>query len=233
MNRDARHRYGLALLLCAAAALGSRLQPTRYVDPPADSLATLIPRSFGEWHEIDRGPAAVDPNRERAGTEQTIDSPYDEVLLRSYANADGAIVQLALAYGRRQRQEVKIHRPVLCYTAQGFQIRHVDHAQFTGMGTPDRPINGARMLAVAPGRIEAVSYWIRVGGLYSDNAWAIRYQILKEGIKGKVDDGVLVRASQIVSGTESDLAASYLLQDRFLSALVATLPESTRRLLLV
>jgi EpsI family protein len=231
MNRHARYRYGLALLLCGAAAIGSWLQPTRYVDPPTESLATLIPRSFGEWHEINRGPVEVDPNRERAGTERTITNPYDDVLLRTYANADGAIVQLALAYGRRQRQEVKIHRPELCYTAQGFQIRRVDRAQFPGMGTLAEPISGARMLATAPGRTEAVSYWIRIGGLYSINAWAIRYQILKEGIKGKVDDGILVRASQIVSGSESDLAASYALQTSFLSELVETLPEAARRLL--
>ena len=207
------------------------MRPTHYADPPAASLETLIPRSFSDWHEIDQGPTAVDPSREREGADPTINNPYDEVLLRSYANAEGAIVQLALAYGRRQRQEVKIHRPELCYTAQGFQIRRVGRAQFPVTGAPDRHIDGAHMLAEAPGRVEAVSYWIRVGKFYSDSAWAIRYHIFEEGLKGRVDDGILVRASQIVSGSQSDLAASYALQNAFLTALVASLPESARRLL--
>ncbi len=38
--------------------------------------------------------------------------------LRSYVNANGDVVMLALAYGRHQRQEIKIHRPELCYTSQ-------------------------------------------------------------------------------------------------------------------
>ena len=231
MNREPQRRYGLALLLCGAAGLGSLMQPTHYADPPTASLEALIPRTFGEWHEIDQPAVAVDPSRERAGADPTINNPYDDVLLRSYANAGGAIVQLALAYGRRQSQEVKVHRPELCYTALGFQIRHVGHAQFAATGTPNRPIDGVHMLAEAPGRIEAVSYWIRVGRFYSDNAWAIRYHIFEEGLKGRVDDGVLVRASQIVSGSEPELAASYALQSSFLRALVASLPKSARRLL--
>ncbi len=54
-----------------------------------------------------------------------------------------------------------------------------------------------RMLVKAPGRTEAVSYWIRIGNVFTENPWAIRYHILKQGLAGKAVDGVLVRASRI------------------------------------
>jgi EpsI family protein len=233
MSGEPTRRYALALLLCGAAALGIWMQPNQYAEAPAASLEVLIPHAFGDWHEIQQGPTEVDPSRERGDVEPSIRNPYDDVLLRSYVNADGVIMQLALAYGRHQRQEVKIHRPELCYTAQGFKIRHVVQTQFAITGPANGPITGARMLTEAPGRIEAVSYWIRIGSFYSDSAWAIRYHILKEGLKGRVDDGVLVRASQIISGSESDIAASYSLQNDFLRALVASLPQAARRMLVI
>ncbi len=63
----------------------------------------------------------IDPGKGTAD-EPNMDRPYDDVLMRAYGNSQGDIVLLAVAYGRNQRQEVKIHRPDVCYTAQGFQL---------------------------------------------------------------------------------------------------------------
>ena len=93
--------------------------PARAGDGAA--LAQLVPRSFGEWRELDAPAAAVDPRGQRPG-ETDSEAPYDDVLMRSYINARGDVVMLALAYGRHQRQEIKIHRPELCYTSQGFAV---------------------------------------------------------------------------------------------------------------
>jgi EpsI family protein len=217
--------------MCGAAALSSWLKPNHYAAPLAASLDTLIPRNFGGWHEINRGPVAINPSLERGDGDPNVNSPYDDVLLRSYQNADGAIMQLAVAYGRRQLQEVKIHRPELCYTAQGFLVRSIGSARFSNLAGREWAIDGAHMLVEAPGRIEAVSYWIRIGEFYSPSSWLIRLHIFTEGVKGRVDDGVLVRASQIVSGSDAAIDSSYALQARFLSALVEALPPTARELL--
>lgn len=231
INQQARV-YAILIALCAGAALGSVFQPKHLADPPPEHLSDLIPRTFGDWHAIDQGPAAINPKLDRAGAEPSIDNPYDDILMRNYANGNGAIVQLALAYGHRQQQEVKIHRPDLCYTAQGFEIRSVSYARLTDMGRTAQ-IDGSHMLASAPGRTEAVTYWIRIGNTYPRTSWAIRYQILKEGLKGNVDDGMLVRASEVLEGSNSDVTKSYALQASFLRSLVEALPPETRRLLSV
>lgn len=225
------YAYAISIALCAGAALGSMLQPTHLATSPGGLLVDLIPKAFGDWREIDQGPAAIDPKLDRAGDEPNMDNPYDDILMRNYINADGSIVQLALAYGLRQRQEVKIHRPDLCYTAQGFQIRSISYAQFAGVGG-EAQIYGSHMLASAPGRMEAVTYWIRIGNAYPRSSWSVRYQILKEGLKGNVDDGMLVRASEVLQGPNPDVARSYSLQKDFLRSLVEALPPDTRRLLL-
>jgi EpsI family protein len=142
------------------------------------------------------------------------------------------VVLLALAYGRNQRQEVKIHRPDVCYTAQGFQLVERSRVSLPFSGASGSAVQGMRMLVKAPGRTEAVSYWIRIGDVFTDSAWSIRYHIFKRGLAGEAVDGVLVRASQIEQGAAVAGAARYRVQEEFLAELVRALPPSGRRLLL-
>jgi EpsI family protein len=89
-----------------------------------------------------------------------------------------------------------------------------------------------RMLVKAPGRVEAVSYFIRIGDVFTENAWKIRYHIFRQGMAGRAVDGVLVRASQIVQGPATGSAARFEVQEAFLSDLVQALPPPARHLLL-
>ena len=75
-------------------------------------------------------------------------------------------VMLALAYGVNQRQEVKIHRPELCYVSQGFKLLERSQVALSAAQAA-LPVRAQRMLVQAPGRAEAVSYWIRIGDMYS------------------------------------------------------------------
>jgi len=54
--------------------------------------------------------------------------------MRAYQNSQGQIVYLALAWGEQQRQEVKIHRPDLCYVAQGFKVWRLSGLQSVATG---------------------------------------------------------------------------------------------------
>lgn len=192
------------------------------------NLSQLVPAQFGEWHELEAPAATVDPRRQRPG-ETDFEAPYDDVLMRSYTNDRGDIVMLALAYGRHQRQEIKIHRPELCYIAQGFSVLRRSDAAFAMPALP--AAEGTRMLVSAPGRSEAVSYWIRIGGLYSRSAWKTRAHIFTEGMRGRVVDGMLVRVSQIVPDAAAAVEARYEVQEKFLGDLVRAMPGDARWLL--
>lgn len=217
----------MAMALTALAAW--QLTPRTAAGARGVALAELVPRRFGEWRELDAPTSAVDPRGQRPG-ETDPEAPYDDVLMRSYTNARGDVVMLALAYGRHQRQEMKIHRPELCYTSQGYSVlRKSDLAlALPGHAT----IAGARMLVTAPGRNEAVSYWIRIGDLHSHSAWRTRAYIFSEGLQGRVVDGMLVRVSQVVPDTAATAASRYEIQEKFLSDLVGAMPSDGRRLLI-
>ena len=215
---------GATMLVTAAAV---QFLPTPVIETSEPVLAQTVPSMFGEWKEVSSVAEQVDPGKNT--DEPSMDRPYDDVLMRTYGNSRGDVVLLTLAYGRNQRQEVKIHRPDVCYTAQGFSLVNRSHIAFPVIGIGGRPVEGMRMLVTAPGRTEAVSYWIRIGDEFSDNAWAIRYHIFQQGISGRAVDGMLVRVSQIVSGADAASAERYRVQERFLADLVHALPKSARR----
>jgi len=220
----------LGVTMLATAAAVRLLQPEPVAPSSQPMLAQSIPGAFGEWKEVPTRAEQVDPARNAA--EPNLDRPYDDVLMRTYGNARGDIVLLTLAYGRNQRQEVKIHRPDVCYTAQGFQLISRSPVSFPVTGVGGGQVEGMRMLVSAPGRTEAVSYWIRIGDVFTDNAWAIRYHIFQQGISGRAVDGMLVRVSQIVSGADAASPDRYRLQERFLADLIHALPKSARRQLI-
>jgi EpsI family protein len=216
---------GLVLASAAAWVLTPRLrQPAM-----AAALESLVPVSFGEWREITLA-NAVDPRTKLPG-EADREAPYDEVLLRGYANGSGDVMVLALAYGAHQRQEVKIHRPELCYTAQGFQVLRRSPIDVILPGESVLPAQGARMLVRGADRVETVSYWIRIGSLYSRSPWKTRSHIFTEGLRGRVVDGMLVRVSQMLPDLASATPQRFALQEQFLGELVAAMPPAARGLL--
>jgi EpsI family protein len=153
---------------------------------------------------------------------------YDEVLTRSYRNSAGEVVMLSIAYGRRQRQEMKIHRPELCYAAQGFEVE--SSTPLTLLGGPSvRQLSGRAMTATSPGRTEEAVYWIRIGEMVSESAWQLRLYILLRGLAGYVPDGVLVRTSRLA--TSNGGTDSIPTQRRFIAELLNELAPSNRVLL--
>jgi EpsI family protein len=217
----------LAMLIAIVAAWW--LQPKVFAAAP-QRLSQVVPAVFGDWRQIDTAITPVDPMTDRdAGRD--FNNPYDDVLMRAYANSRGQIVLLALAYGRQQYQEVKIHRPELCYVAQGFKVLKRWPGAFAVPGHESSSADGARMLVQAPGRTEAVSYWIRIGHSYSGSAWTTRYYIFSEGLKRRSLDGILVRVSQIVTTADGASDDRFRLQEQFIADLVSAMPAAARHLL--
>jgi EpsI family protein len=221
----------LAMLLAAGAAW--YFTPRATAAHGGVSLAQVVPRHFGEWRELDAPIPAIDPREQRPG-ETDPEAPYDDVLMRSYTNANGDVVMLALAYGRHQRQEIKIHRPELCYTSQGYTVLRNSNATLAMSAPPAAvsAIQGARMLVSAPGRSEAVSYWVRIGDLYSTNALNTRAHIFTECMQGRVVDGMLYRVSQNLPDAAAAGTSRNEVQEKFLGELVHAMPADARRLLI-
>jgi EpsI family protein len=165
------------------------------------------------------------------GVETVQEQPYDQTVMRTYVNSRGEQVLLALAWGERQRQDVKVHRPEVCYPAQGYAIRGMANGAPIGTAGRAEPVPTTELLAESRGGgYEAVRYWIRIGNQYGGDGLAARWYILKEGFHGRIPDGILVRASQRLRSPES-AAQSQALMARFLSELVAAVPASARGML--
>ncbi|RZL03509.1 MAG: EpsI family protein [Rubrivivax sp.] len=218
-------------LLLLAAVLGTVLRPTIAAGEKRAALDDTVPKQFGTWRELPNPMIQVDtsvPTTE--GTNR--DQPYDDLVSRTYVNDKGEQIMVALAYGSQQRQEIKIHRPELCYPAQGWQVASLKPATFTvptekGVGIP-----GFRLVAKQSNgpNYEIVSYWIRIGNSYSDSAWKTRLAIMKEGLQGRMTDGVLVRVSQRTNTlpTQDDI---FERQEQFAAQLVAATAPQGRMLL--
>jgi EpsI family protein len=154
---------------------------------------------------------------------------YDQVLMRTYQDKSGNQIMLALAYAAAQHQDVKVHRPEVCYPSQGYQILAIHNHVFNISGY-QFPINGKQLIFKNNDRIEAVSYWIRLGNSFPTSGLESRLNMLEDGLKGYIDDGVLVRVSSLIN-QESDAPAAYEIQKQFLSALVNSVGVSAPGLL--
>ncbi|WP_036266188.1 exosortase-associated protein EpsI, B-type [Methylobacillus glycogenes] len=218
----------LAVCMVVSSGLALALTPDLSSVRDDPHLESFVPSSFGQWQEVKTNQVQMDLTVRRDG-EPSIDNPYDEVLMRSYANEKGQVIMLALAYGKLQRQEVKVHRPELCYTAQGFSIRNQqDTAVNVGAGAT--PIPSKALVAASRQREELVLYWIRIGDMISKSAWETRLYIVEQGLKHQLVDGILVRTSQILG--EDDAEQSLQLQQQFLHDLVQAVPRDKRKYLI-
>lgn len=215
----------VAVLLILAALFAVKLTPTIHVVNATPDLDTIIPIEFGEWKQI------ADPFTQvglTTGGNDLASQLYDKIVMRTYANDNGDRVMLAIAYAREQKQDIKIHRPEVCYVAQGFQL--LNKTNNTINVSAAKPIKALRLLVSNQNRYETVSYWVRIGDDYPAGGMSARLKILRDGLKGKVLDGVLVRASTAISDPASAVTA-YEKQENFLRELLLSLPKSQKTIL--
>lgn len=218
------------LAMLAAAALAMVATPRFAATATAPSLEATVPETFGDWKAVAGNSIQVSVSQ---GVETSSQQPYDQTVLRTYVNSQGDQIMLALAWGERQRQDVKVHRPEVCYPAQGYVVKRLHpEAPITVAGRAE-PVPTMGMLAGRGGnggQLEAVRYWIRIGTNYTGDGIAARWHILKEGLNGRVVDGVLVRASQRIRG-EEDVAAANARMAQFLTELTHAVPPTTLSML--
>lgn len=210
----------LALMLASAAA-ASFMRPTASLaaQRPPIELDAMIPSRFGEWREqIDVAVHIVDPEQQA-----TIDRIYSKTISRNYANADGYRIMLVIAYGKDQSDALSLHKPEVCYPAQGFKLLE-QHDQLLDL--PDRSIAATRLVTNLSQRFEPVTYWTVIGDHVTRGGAAKKLAEMRYGLTGTVPDGMLVRISSI----DRDTVRAHRIQTEFALALVGSIaPEHRAR----
>lgn len=207
-------------VMAAASAIAVAMQPRTYLaDVHArERLAQLVPQRFGPW-QVDRSIVPIPPSPD---LQKVLDQTYDEVLARTYRDASGRRVMLSLAYGRNQHKGMNIHRPEVCYPAQGFRI--VSDTEGGRLGFEGSIIPVQRLVAQFGSRNEPITYWLVVGDRITPFGYSQRLTTIRHGLRGEVPDGVLVRVSSI----DPDNAGAFLLHERFVQDLLRELSPAQR-----
>ncbi len=185
------------------------------------SLESSIPISFEGWHSINQGlPQIVDPQAEKS-----LDAIYSQTLSRIYVDKQQEKIILSLAYGPNQTEPLRVHKPEVCYPAQGFNIEsnEVGQLEVAGQEIPVKFLKG-----VSSDYTEFVTYWIVVGGVAVATDLGFKLQQFKFSLDGKIPDGLLFR----VSSHGQDAKAEYQKQKRFVNDLINNVDLETRKILL-
>lgn len=123
-----------ASLMAVSSWFGAHAQPRTLMASlhPRAPLAEVLPASFGDWR-VDETASNVELPPDVAAQVKAI---YTEVADRVYVNSKGEYIMLTIAYGRDQSDGFKVHRPEVCYAAQGFSVSSPRDAVLS-LGTHD------------------------------------------------------------------------------------------------
>lgn len=211
-----------ALLVGGAAANVAMTPHKRMADQRDYDLEKLVPATFGDWTEV-KAHNLVMPD---PATQRLVNKIYNTVLTRAYRNSKGDIVMLVIAYGGDQSDSLQLHRPEVCYAANGYAVtaKHYDDVSLAG-----QEIRMARVPTRDGYGYEPVSYWMRVGERQVTSNMDRQIAKFTDGIHGLIPDGVLVRVSS--RSITSDSAHDFSIQDDFVAQMLSHLDPATQELL--
>ncbi|WP_153115692.1 exosortase-associated protein EpsI, B-type [Rhodocyclus tenuis] len=220
MNVWLRNSILLALML-AASGLAFALRPTQKIaeQGPKVDLETMIPQAFGDWREEQQSATQIVDPQQKA----MIDKIYKQTLSRTYVNGEGYRIMLSISYGSDQTDSMQVHKPEVCYPAQGFVLQG---KQVGSLKTSQGSIPVTRIFATLGQRSEPVTYWTTVGDRVVASGINKKLIEMSYGLTGKIPDGMLIRISSI----DPEAAKAYAMQDRFAAQMLAGLaPEYRQR----
>ena len=179
-------------------------------------LNEIIPTSFNGW-TLDPSIVTVQPNEE-GDLKSRI---YDQDVSRGYRDESGNLIMLVVAYGHNQSDTLQLHRPEVCYVANGFKIISTIRHDVRLSAIPDALIPSLRLVTASSIRPEIVTYWTRVGNSLPTSNLSRQYEKLKFGLSGNIPDGVLVRVSTISDEPEE----AYKVHDKFINDMLDVIDE--------
>lgn len=205
------------MLLSAALATALRPRIIMADELPPINLATMIPVVIEEWHEeANYAAQVINPQQQ-----ETLARIYNQTLSRTYVNPQGYRIMLSIAYGKNQSDALQLHKPEVCYPAQGFRLINKKATTLDLLG---KNISVVRMETSLGRRIEPVTYWTVVGdrivtGQISKKIAEMRYAMLD-----RIPDGMLVRVSSIDTNTEF----ARQMQNQFASQMMGSIAKENR-----
>lgn len=208
----------LAMFLAAATAIG--LRPTHKIsdEGPRIDLEKMIPQKFGDWSEdLQANSLMVDPQQTAL-----VKKLYSQTLSRTYINSAGYRIMLSLAYGKDQSDGLQMHKPEVCYPAQGFQVQKKwDETLNVAQGK----IHVRRIeTTFGNNRNEPITYWSLVGNTIALGEVSKKIVQIKYAFKGQIPDGLLFRVSSI----DSDSKVAFEVQNEFVNSLLTTVSPGVR-----
>lgn len=209
----------LSIAMVALSVLAFTLRPTQRMSEQnsAINLEAMIPQEFGDWKEDKSANTFfVDPT-----VTERVNKTYLQSISRTYVKSNGERVMLAIAYGGDQNDMMQVHKPEICYAAQGFFVKQSDDVT---LKADNEEFVARRMLAEKGARLEPVTYWVTIGNKVAVNPVQWRLERIRYGLTGVVPDGLLFRVSTI----GNDLSKEYSNQQEFIEDLVRSLDSTSR-----
>lgn len=218
-----RRAWGLlaVMVLTFAAAALMRVGVSAVPRNLPVELSAAIPERFAGWTVDDSASGVVSPE-----VREAMDGLYADEISRTYVDTQGRRVMLVIAYSSDQGSEQsQVHRPEVCYTAQGFSIRRIeDHELMSESGA----LEVRRLVGERGRRYEPITYWTTMGDralLPGAERLVARIQM---AMQRKIPDGFLVRVSTV----GLPMPESFELQDQFIGELIRAAPRVLRERLL-
>lgn len=209
----------LLVLMLLSAALGTVLKPRISLadERPPINLETMVPKTFGEWREEANMLAqVVNPQQKNI-----LDKIYSQTLSRTYVNKQGYRIMLSIAYGKNQSDALQLHKPEVCYPAQGFKLLSRKNAIIE---LPSNLIQATRLETSLGARHEPVTYWTVVGDYSVKSSISKKLVEINYAIQDKVPDGMLFRISSI----DKDTLTAYAIQEQFAKDIADVIDDNIR-----
>jgi EpsI family protein len=214
-----RRGFVAAGLMFAGSALAVGLRPRKHMadEIGMPDLETLFPKQFGDWR-VDTSIPVILPSPD---VQALLDKIYNQVLARTYVNAQGQRIMLSVAYGGDQSDGTSAHRPEVCYPAQGFAI---SSNRLATLNVAGRSIPVRNLMSHLGARHEPITYWVVVGGEIVTSGIGQKLAQMRYGLRGVIADGMLVRVSSINSRADE----GYRLHAKFIADIAGSLPDHAR-----
>ncbi|WP_310498839.1 exosortase-associated protein EpsI, V-type [Sandarakinorhabdus sp.] len=211
---------GGSMLVAAGGAAALTPRGRLVLLPEGVELEKMVPTTIAEWVQMPTE-AIVLPKTPGS----LADRLYSQTLSRLYVSETRLPMMLVIAYGAVQNDLLQLHRPEVCYAAVGFNISASKSAQ-VALGNARLPVR--ELTARNDSRVEAITYWTRIGDDLPTDGSAQRWVKLRQQMQGYLADGVLVRVSTVAEPSPDVFREL----DNFAAAMVKAIKPADRAALI-